>query len=440
LSLKLFDLKVALGLHLYSVWFYITFVLKGEIMNHRQWLKFKGVVFVVVLLGALCTASSAKVGEVSHVSKDGAILYVGGSGPGNYSKIQDAVDNASDGDTVFVFDDSAPYWENIAINVSICLIGEDRNTTSIEGGTHAVSLYANGITVSGFTIRNVGDSWNCCGFYVVSDDNNISGNTIADNLRMNGVFLDGGSYNTIYGNRIENNNYHGIRMEFATHNVIANNILVNNRGYGMYLWESTDNLFYGNTVKQSFWDGLMLGYTSMHNTFYHNNFIDNPENAFDPAGNNIWDNGSSGNYWSDYTGSDCNGDGIGDVPYQIPGNASRDVYPLMKPYGIQESTIAITITGGFGITVKVKNTGNEEITNVDWSICLQGGFLLLPGDRCHNGTLVSLAAGEEVVIQSADLLFGIGQMTVNVTAKDSTATSQGFLLLFFFILTSSEML
>lgn len=33
----------------------------------------------------------------------GDILYVGGSGPGNYSKIQDAIDDASKGDTVFVY-------------------------------------------------------------------------------------------------------------------------------------------------------------------------------------------------------------------------------------------------------------------------------------------------------------------------------------------------
>jgi len=95
-------------------------------------------------------------------------LYVGGLGPGNFTKIQDAVDNASDGDTVFVYDDSAPYHESIIINVSIHLLGENRNTTSIERGNHVVSIYVNGVTVGGFRISNVGDFWNCCGFYVFS--------------------------------------------------------------------------------------------------------------------------------------------------------------------------------------------------------------------------------------------------------------------------------
>ncbi len=55
-------------------------------------------------------------------SSKGNILYVGGSGPGNYTKIQDAIDNARYGDTVFVYDYSSPYYENLVIHKSINLI------------------------------------------------------------------------------------------------------------------------------------------------------------------------------------------------------------------------------------------------------------------------------------------------------------------------------
>ena len=64
---------------------------------------------------------------------NGKILYVGGSGPGNFTNIQDAIDFAINGDTVFVFDDSSPYFENLIINKSINLLGEKRHTTIIDG-------------------------------------------------------------------------------------------------------------------------------------------------------------------------------------------------------------------------------------------------------------------------------------------------------------------
>jgi nitrous oxidase accessory protein NosD len=42
-----------------------------------------------------------------------------------------------------------------------------------------------------------------------------------------------------------------------------------------------------------------------------------------------WDNGSRGNYWSDYNGTDADSDGIGDTPYVID-VLNEDRYPLMQ--------------------------------------------------------------------------------------------------------------
>jgi hypothetical protein len=66
---------------------------------------------------------------------------------------------------------------------------------------------------------------------------------------------------------------------------------------------------------------------------YHNNFIDNTLQVYSFESLNVWDDGypSGGNYWSDYTGTDGNGDGIGDTPYTIDVN-NIDHYPLVNPW------------------------------------------------------------------------------------------------------------
>ncbi len=89
----------------------------------------------------------------------GNILYVGGDGLGNYSSIQSAIDYARNGDTVFVYDDSSPYIENVVVDKTINLIGEDKNTTIIDGNLSGdvINISANWVNISGFTIQNSGD-------------------------------------------------------------------------------------------------------------------------------------------------------------------------------------------------------------------------------------------------------------------------------------------
>jgi len=83
---------------------------------------------------AFTPASGIDLGKQSiGVTLGRDTLYVGGSGTGNYSTIQDAIDDASDGDTVFVYNDSSPYIENVVVNKSINLIGEDKDSTVIDG-------------------------------------------------------------------------------------------------------------------------------------------------------------------------------------------------------------------------------------------------------------------------------------------------------------------
>ena len=112
-----------------------------------------------LFLGLLILLSS--LGNLSNVSGDEPvldrqILYVGELG--EYSYIQDAIDNASNWDTVFVY--NGTYYENVVIDKSIELIGENRDITKIDGNEmgHVVLIEADLVTISNFTIQHSGNN------------------------------------------------------------------------------------------------------------------------------------------------------------------------------------------------------------------------------------------------------------------------------------------
>lgn len=117
--------------------------------------------------------------------------------------------------------------------------------------------------------------------------------------------------------------------EFNLKNTNSSRIAECNIGYNFYLQRSNNNTI----CKSSFssLESLFLvnvdGYT---NTFFENNFFKKPIEILLEKGN-FWDNGSVGNYWVGYNGTDANGDGVGDTPYVISAEA-QDRFPLMNPW------------------------------------------------------------------------------------------------------------
>ncbi|MHC1599701.1 MAG: dockerin type I repeat-containing protein, partial [Candidatus Methanospirareceae archaeon] len=80
--------------------------------------------------------------------------------------------------------------------------------------------------------------------------------------------------------------------------------------------------------------GIYMFVSGNNNTLYHNNLIDNIQNAYNYYGihqYNKWNSSTEGNYYSDYTGCDNDTDGIGDTPHLIPSD-SVDYFPLMQPW------------------------------------------------------------------------------------------------------------
>jgi parallel beta-helix repeat protein len=127
-------------------------------------------------------------------------------------------------------------------------------------------------------------------------------------------------------------NLHGIYINLTENSEIRSNFISSNEGGGLHLTEPSGNLITCNNISwNGFWEVLLSFYfVPAYSTIYHNNIFSTSTHAIDWKGSNNWDNGSEGNYWSNYTGSDPDGDGIGNEPFIIDEN-SQDNYPLMNP-------------------------------------------------------------------------------------------------------------
>jgi len=266
------------------------------------------VVGITILFLGTCITPSVAIDNVKSKSvpiSNGNILYVGGTGEGNYSKIQDAINDAVDGDTVFVYAYSSPYYEYIRVNKSINLIGEDKETTIIDGGGERTGVLiwgADEVYISGFTIQNCdSEIWSYIyGIRIYSDFNTITGNIITKNKV--GILIDTSKGNIITGNTISYNGG-GVSLKFSNGNTITGNtISYNNNSNGITIANSHDNNITGNTISNNL--GGVGVFDSERNIIQKNNFLHNTRQALfwhyislinpENPERNIWNQ----NYWN----------------------------------------------------------------------------------------------------------------------------------------------
>jgi len=244
---------------------------------------------VCIVLFSISLANQFHAGAISATIKV----------PEDYLTIQAAIDHANAGDIIQV--SSGIYYENLFIDKSLTLVGQNKIDTVIIGnGLWDSVIQANFTTV------------------------NISGFTIANGT--NGIMLETCTKSTIKDNNV-NAQIRGIWLYHSHNNTVIDNVILENGWVGIVLCgRSSDNLVMRNTIENK---TIGMELTGRGNFIYHNNFINNKnQTLMTESFNNTWNNSLEGNYWSIYEGKDENQDGIGDTPYIIDGN-NQDNYPLM---------------------------------------------------------------------------------------------------------------
>jgi parallel beta-helix repeat protein len=235
---------------------------------------------------ALDTSSISPAPHPQNITS--RILYVGGSGPDNYTQIQQAIDNASNGDTVYVYHGvyseyhpSGQWGYCVQINKSIALIGEDPDQTIINGTGQGivVKVAANSVDISGFTIQNSGGALyagiRIMDYYMQTTiHNNILRNNSA------GIYIFLNRDVTIQNNTIEENGDGIIFFDGRTCLISQNLIQNNTRGlsltYGDYNGIPVDCIIRDNIIRDN---AVGVAADNTRFSIRFNNFIQNQKQA-----------------------------------------------------------------------------------------------------------------------------------------------------------------
>jgi parallel beta-helix repeat protein len=220
--------------------------------------------------------------------------------PDDFPTIQEAINNAADGDTVFV--KAGTYYEHVVVNKTVSLVGEDASTTIIDGNNtgHVLYVISDNVNISGFTVQRSGnvhmpalDAGICLNNTANCD---ISENRLIDN-GFAGISLLYSHQNTIIHNNLSSTGWGGIHLASSSRNIVSGNIITDKYGgvnghvssnynnitenvisnctYGGFWNAASYNNICGNNISAIEMEGIWLQDQVSHNTVAENNLINN---------------------------------------------------------------------------------------------------------------------------------------------------------------------
>ena len=259
----------------------------------------KSKIWVSAVVTVLIVSFIPSIIQIVPTVEGPAVLEVDDSGGKPYTSIQAAVDDAQPGDTVFVY--NGTYFEDVEINKTINLTGEDRDTTIINS-TNLMGIYvedADYVNISGFTVVN--GSW--AGIRMMPSNNSlVENNRVEGNIKGIQIIE---SNNTVVRNNIASNNTndYGIYLDRSTNITVKNNICYGNQGEGILVFDnSNNNLIIGNNCSFNS-DGIYVSSSSLNNYIFGNNLISNLNRGLaDFTGsNNVYSNNSIKNCYRGFS-------------------------------------------------------------------------------------------------------------------------------------------
>jgi parallel beta-helix repeat protein len=314
---------------------------------------------MICVLSFLLLSVSMFFGNIESVKSNISIVTV----PDYYPTIQQAINNANAGDTIFV--KNGTYYENVVLNKTLSLIGESKEKTIIDANKNGQALLvtASNTTVTGFTFTGSGAEWEGSWWDSAILLNDCNDTLIQEsNFQKNwcGLWLHNATNNTIVRNSFEFNEQRAIAIDASSEsNYLAENKITNN-SEGIYIGSSPNNNLANNTMTGNEFNFGVFGET-------HEDFTQEVDTSNTVDGKPIY-------YWVNRTGA------------TVPSNAgyvavvdSRDITveklslshndqgillayssnTLVEGNKLEENVYGINLVGEAKSTIKLNNaTGN----------------------------------------------------------------------------------